>query len=112
MSSDQYEDEELRKLLQQREKEILARSMQEELSRKAEEEAMKKALTRLYFSPEARQRLANLKLVKPKLASQLEEYLLALAQQGRLPTPIDDETLKKILRKIYEQKRETKITRL
>ena len=112
MSSGENEDEELRELIRRREREMLSRSTQEELQRRAEEEAKKKALARMVFSPKTKQHLTNLKLIKPKLTSQLEDYLLALAQQGKISTPIDDDTLKKILQKIQEQKRETKIWRL
>lgn len=63
------------------------------------------------FTPEARQRLSNLKLVKPELASQVEEYLMALAQQGKIVVPVDDDTLKKVLEKA-QPKRDMKIWRL
>ncbi len=112
MSSEESEDEELRELIRQRERQMLGRTAQEQLQKRAEEEARKKALSRLVFSPEARQRLANVRLVKPELANQLEDYLISLAQQGKISTPIDDDTLKKILQKIQDQKRETKVWRL
>jgi len=63
------------------------------------------------LTPEARERLSNLRLVKPELASTLEEQLILLAQNKRVPVPITDEFLKRILAELYEQtRRETKIT--
>ncbi len=112
MSSEDEGEEELRELLRERETEIVGRSRRDQAAKRAEHEAKKKALARLVFSPEARQRLANIRLVRPALANQLEEYLMSLAQQGQISTPVDDQTLKKILQKIQEQKRETKISRL
>jgi len=103
-------DEELQELLRRREQE-LARSSAREAEEKARQNAQKKALARLVFTPEARQRLSNLKLVKPELASQVEEYLMALAQQGKIAVPVDDDTLKEVLEKV-QPKRDMKIWRL
>jgi programmed cell death protein 5 len=64
------------------------------------------------FTTEARQRLANLKLVRPQLADQLELSLIQLAQQGRINTPITDEQLKVVLGRVQANKREISIRRL
>jgi len=104
-------DESLEDILRRREQEIVARSSAREAEEKARQEAQKKALARIVFTPEARQRLSNLKLVKPELATQVEEYLIILAQQGKIAIPVDDETLKSVLEKL-QPKRETKIWRL
>ena len=104
-------DESLEDILRRREQEIVARSSAREAEEKARQEAQKKALARIVFTPEARQRLSNLKLVKPELATQVEEYLIILAQQGKIAVPVDDETLKSVLEKL-QPKRETKIWRL
>lgn len=85
----------------------LKRKIEEERERRARIEAMLKQI----LTPEARQRLYNLRLVKPEFAAALEEQLILLAQSGRLPIPVTDEFLKKLLTELYEQgKRETKIT--
>ncbi|MGB9828143.1 MAG: DNA-binding protein, partial [Thermosphaera sp.] len=61
--------------------------------------------------PEARERLNNIRLVKPELAEALEQQIIALAQAGRIPVPVTDEFLKKILSELYEHsRRETRIT--
>ena len=53
---------------------------------------------------------ANLRLVKPELATVIEDQLIALAQAGRIRIPISDEELKEFLVRIYEQThRETRI---
>ena len=103
-------DEDLQELLRRREQE-LTRSNAREAEEKARQNAQRKALARVVFTPEARQRLSNLKLVKPELASQVEEYLMVLAQQGKITVPVDDDTLKKVLEKV-QPKRDTKIWRL
>jgi programmed cell death protein 5 len=75
-------------------------------------EAQKEALMRNILSPEARQRLTNLKMVKPEFTEQLELQLIQLAQQGRLPIPLSDEQLKQVLVQLQPRKRETKIRRI
>ncbi|MEM4481313.1 MAG: DNA-binding protein [Desulfurococcaceae archaeon] len=106
--SDEYSgyDEELenirmRKLAEMRKK------IEEEKERRARIEAT----LRQILTPEARERLYNLRLVKPELATALEEQLILLAQSGKVHIPITDEFLKKILLDLYAQSsRETKIT--
>jgi programmed cell death protein 5 len=74
-------------------------------------EEQKQALLRNILTPEARQRLTNLKIIKPEFTDQLELQLIQLAQTGKLPIPLSDEQLKKILVQLQSRKRETTITR-
>lgn len=98
---EELEELKLRKLAEMRKK------LEEERERRARIEA----ILRQILTPEARERLYNLKLVKPELASMLEEQLVLLAQSKRIPIPITDEFLKKLLSELYEQtRRETRIT--
>jgi programmed cell death protein 5 len=71
----------------------------------------KQALLRSMLTPEARQRLSNLKMVKPEFIEQLELQLIQLAQQGKIPIPLADDQLKKILVQLQSRKRETTIRR-
>jgi programmed cell death protein 5 len=80
--------------------------MQQEL------EVQKQALLRNILTPEARQRLTNLKMVRPEFTDQLELQLIQLAQQGKLPIPLTDEQLKQILVQLQGRKHETKIRRV
>jgi programmed cell death protein 5 len=75
-------------------------------------EAQKQALLRQILSPEARQRLTNLHMIKPEFTEQLELQLIQLAQTGKLPIPISDAQLKQILIQLQSRKRETKIRRI
>ncbi|ABP95780.1 MULTISPECIES: DNA-binding protein [Metallosphaera] len=109
MSQDDYSDPELEELLRRR-AQTESRRAAEERQRKAELEARKDALLRSILTPEARQRLSNVKLVKPELAESLEDQLIALAQSGRIRVPVTDEELKEILSQIAGQsKRDFKI---
>jgi len=75
-------------------------------------EAQKQALLRQILTPEARQRLTNLKMVKPEFTEQLELQLIQLTQTGKLPIPISDVQLKQILIQLQSRKRETTIRRI
>lgn len=74
-------------------------------------ERQKQSVIRQILTPEARQRLANIKMVKPEFAEELEMQLIQLAQSGRLQQQITDEQLKKTLVQLQSQKREVKIRR-
>lgn len=102
-------DEELEEL-RRRKRSALQRQVSDE-QRNAQMEQQKQALLRNILTPEARQRLSNLKMVKPEFTDQLELQLIQLAQQGKIPIPLADEQLKKILVQLQSRKRETKIRR-
>lgn len=106
-----YEDEELEALRQKKLAEMQEQQatsqMQEE--QKAALEAQKQAILRQILTEEARQRLTNVKLVRPELAEAVEVRLIQLAQQGAINDKLSDAQLKDILRKIQGQKRETKV---
>ena len=74
-------------------------------------EQQKQALLRNILTPEARQRLTNLKMVKPEFIDQLELQLIQLAQAGKITIPLTDERLKKILIQLQSRKKETTIRR-
>ena len=94
--------------------ELQQRSSDDQRHAQAEQqmEAQKQALLKQILTPEARQRLTNLQLVKPEYTGQLELQLIQLAQMGKIPIPLSDAQLKQILIQLQSRKRETKITRI
>ncbi len=74
-------------------------------------ETAKQTILRRILDPQARQRLNNLKMVKPEYASQIELQLIQLAQSNKVKIPISDELLKEILMRLQSQRRDIKITR-
>jgi programmed cell death protein 5 len=74
-----------------------------EAQAQADAEAQKQVLMRKILTLEARQRLQNVKLVRPDFAAQIEMQLLQLAQSGRISLPITDDILKRLLRQIQSQ---------
>jgi programmed cell death protein 5 len=75
-------------------------------------EAQKQQLLRQILTPEARQRLTNLKMIKPEFTEQLELQIIQLAQTGKLPIPLSDKQLKQILQQLQPKKREITIRRV
>ena len=71
----------------------------------------KQAMLRQIMTPEARDRLGNIRLANPQMADNVEMQLIQLAQSGRLRGVIDDAMLRNILGQIAPQKREITIER-
>ena len=82
---------------QQQQGQNLQQIQQEQQMQQKYEEEKKNALRQI-LTPEARQRLANLRLTKPELVNGIEMQLISLAQAGRLQIPVTDATLKQILK--------------
>jgi programmed cell death protein 5 len=107
-------DDELDAIRRRKLSALQGRASDEQRQAQAEQqmEAQKQALLKQILSPEARQRLTNLKMVKPEFTDQVELQLIQLAQMRKLPVPLSDTQLKQVLIQLQPQKRETKITRI
>jgi programmed cell death protein 5 len=113
MSNGDYTDEELEALRRRRMAELQRSAYDEQRRSQAQQQVdrQKQSIIRQILTPEARQRLANIRMVKPEVAEELEMQLIQLAQSGRLQTQITDEQLKKTLVQLQSQKKEIKIRR-
>ena len=60
------------------------------------------------LDPNAGQRLANIRMVKPELAMAVENYLINAASSGRLNRPLNDNELKQVLLSLQQPKKEFK----
>ena len=79
----------------------------------AQRRAMRENVMRIALTSEARQRLTNVRMVKPDVAHAIEEYIIQLVSSGRLKRTIDDEQLKDLLSSIQgTAKKEFKIRRI
>jgi programmed cell death protein 5 len=110
MSDDELDQIRKRKLLSMQNR----RMSDEQRQAQAEQqyEAQKEALLSKILTPEARQRLNNLKMVKKDFAENIEVQLIEMAQTRKLPIPLSDAQLKQILVQLQSQKREIKIRRI
>lgn len=71
--------------------------------------AAREQMLRMIFTSEARERLNNIKMVKPELSDMIENQIFKLAASGKLRRQIDDEELKTLLGQMQKPKKEFKI---
>ena len=103
---DELEEMRRKKLLEMQQQLALQEAQQE--AYKAQEQALeeqKKAILRQVLTPEARERLGRLRMVKPELVENVEMQIIYLVESGRLRQVIDDATLKEILQKLQSGQR-------
>jgi programmed cell death protein 5 len=113
MSPDDLEEirqKRLRELMQSQLQQQTSQQVQKSIQEQQVAEQIKLILTQI-LEPDARQRLANIRVANPEFARQIEILLIQLYQGGQLPQKLSDEGLKKILERIRGKKKETSITR-
>ncbi len=109
-------DEELLKLRKKRIDSVIrerqSQSSMDSSMGHSEEEYLEKRqqILRQILTPEARERLANIRVARPELVQALEDQLINLAASGRVGL-ITDELLKQILVKVLPKKKEIRIER-
>ncbi len=106
-------DEELQQLRRKKLQKLQQKAAEEQTQTQEDQlEQQKQNLLRQLLTPEARQRLTNLKMIKPEFTEQLELQIIQLAQTGKLPIPLTDQQLKQILLQLQPKKREITIRRV
>lgn len=107
------DDSELEALRQRKLQELQVRAQQEAMAQEQAKQvdAQRAMVMRQILTPEARERLANLRMTRPDLVEHVENQLVMLVQSGRVTDKIDDYTLRQLLRRIMPAKREIKIER-
>ena len=83
----------------------------EEARKREAEAAMRQRVLQVVLDPQARQRLMNIRLVKPELAAAVENYLINAASSGRINRPLSDDELKQLLIRIQQPRKDFKIER-
>lgn len=78
----------------------------------AQDKAMRDMILRVSLTTDARDRLMNIRLVKPDLAKSVEDYLIRMASEGKVKKPLSDDELKQLLTSAQQPRREFKITRI
>ena len=84
-------------------------SFEQQPHKESEVDKQKDLILRQILDSNALSRIGNIKMVKPDLASLVENYLIGMATQGKIQGKITDEQLKQILLSIQQPKREFKI---
>lgn len=98
------DEEELENIRKRKLEELKQQAIQQQLAEQQQKEFENKKyqIMRLILSQEGRQRLENIRMVKPQFAEQIEIQLIQLYQAGRLKgsTPLPDKSFKKLLEQI------------
>jgi programmed cell death protein 5 len=108
-------DDELERIRRRKLEELQQQAAQQQIAdvQQKEFEEKKYLLMRKILSVEGRQRLENIRIVKPQFAEQIEMQLIQLFQSGKLrgAIPLPDKAFKKLLEQIstLERKKEFKI---
>ncbi|GGM67151.1 hypothetical protein GCM10007108_01500 [Thermogymnomonas acidicola] len=110
------DDEELealrRRKLEEMQRSLAEQQIVQERQRQIEaERARRQQILRQILDPEARERLANVRLVRPDLADSVENQLIQLASMGRINRVLTDADIRQLLERLSENKRETHIER-
>mmetsp|Transcript_27099 Transcript_27099/g.23983 ORF Transcript_27099/g.23983 Transcript_27099/m.23983 type:complete len:106 (+) Transcript_27099:28-345(+) len=85
------------------------KKMQEEAQKKAQMEEARKEILASILDSSAYDRLQRIRLVKPEKATQLENYLIKMAQSGQFQEQVSETYLVNLLEKISGTKPETTI---
>ena len=96
------------KKLQELKKKFLAKQQHEEQELHVEQQ-MEDVLRKI-LSPEAKNRLSNVRLVNPERYAQVVQYLVYAAQNGRIQQRLSEQELIDVLSKL-SQKKEIQIRR-
>ncbi len=94
----------------QRQQEAMSQQVMQQSMYQQQQLDMLKMLMTEILEPKARERINNLKLVKPELATQVQIYLVQAYQAGQIRGKLSDEDLVTILKKV-DSKKDFKITR-
>lgn len=108
-------DDELENIRRRKLEELKQQAAQQQIAEAQQQdfEEKKYLIMRKILSVEGRQRLENIRIVKPQFAEQIEIQLIQLYQSGKLrgATPLPDKAFKKLLEQIstLERKKEFNI---
>ncbi|MDR2829783.1 MAG: DNA-binding protein [Methanobrevibacter sp.] len=102
-------DELRQKRMAELQQQAIATENQEKMQQ--ELEMQKKQVMIQILTPEARDRLNNLRLTKSDFVNQIELQLIQLAQSSAVKNKISDDQLKDLLKRVSGKKREINIRR-
>ncbi|MFO7618065.1 MAG: DNA-binding protein [Thermoplasmata archaeon] len=107
------DDKELQEIRRRKLEAMQQDQAQEEVQGQVDQQAeqQRQAILRQILSPEARERMARLKIARAEFAEAVENQLIMLAQSGQLRNVIDDANLVQILERLTPEKREITIKR-
>ncbi|MDR1820424.1 MAG: DNA-binding protein [Methanobrevibacter sp.] len=102
-------DELRRKRMEELQQQAMVAENQQKMQQ--EMEVQKRQAMIQILTPEARDRLNNLRLTKPDFVNQIELQLIQIVQSGNVKNKITDDQLKDLLKRVSGSKREINIRR-
>jgi|TARA_B100001245_G_scaffold228787_1_gene206463 programmed cell death protein 5 len=73
------------------------------------EDAMREQMLKVLLTTEARERLANIRMVKPDIARLIENQIIQLASSGKVQKTITDDEIKEFLSSFQKPQKDFKI---
>ena len=73
------------------------------------EDAMREQMLKVLLTTEARERLANIRMVKPDIARSIENQIIQLASSGKIQKTITDDQIKEFLSSFQKPQKDFKI---
>ena len=73
------------------------------------EDVMREQMLKVLLTTEARERLANIRMVKPDIARLIENQIIQLASSGKIQKSIPDEEIKEFLASFQKPQKDFKI---
>ena len=73
------------------------------------EDVMREQMLKVLLTTEARERLANIRMVKPDIARLIENQIIQLASSGKIQKSITDEEIKEFLASFQKPQNDFKI---
>tara|TARA_B100000929_G_C15435023_1_gene396061 strand:+ start:353 stop:637 length:285 start_codon:yes stop_codon:yes gene_type:complete len=73
------------------------------------EDAMREQMLKVLLTTEARERLANIRMVKPDIARLIENQIIQLASSGKIQKTITDDEIKEFLSSFQKPQKDFKI---
>lgn len=77
-----------------------------------QQQIMREGMLRMLLTTDARERLTNIRMVKPDIAKIIEDNIIRMASAGKISPPVTDEYIKQLLQSIQKPKREFNIRRV
>lgn len=74
-----------------------------------EKRVARERILRILLTSDARQRLTNIRMVRPETAATIEDNIIRLASEGKIKKAITDDEIKQFLASLHQPKREFKI---
>ena len=105
------DEEELEELRRRKLEQLQRQAAQQQIAnaQQREFEAQKYQIMRKILTQEGRQRLENIRMVRPQFAEQIELQLIQLAQSGRLRGQLTDDAFKRLLEQLTNTKKKFNI---